>query len=112
IKDYFEKFGLSHELAGLECRDVKEYAKRPGSPAKFDFIDAEGFIYTVKPDSLWIDLFSRIAKEDGFVVLFYCDPFGNFFELFTKVIHSRVRELTGMNPLAAATKLFLTKWNS
>jgi hypothetical protein len=112
IEDYFKKFGLSRELAGLECCDIKEYAKRPGPTAKFDFIDAEGFIYTVKPDSLWIDLFSRITEGDGFVVLFYCDPFGNFFELFTKVIHARVRELTGMSPLAAATKLFLTKWNS
>lgn len=112
IKDYFGKFGLSGELAGLECCDVKAYAKLPKPASTFDFIDAEGFIYTVKPDSLWIDLFSRIANDDGFVVLFYCDPFGNFFELFTKVIHARVRELTGMSPLEVAHKLFLTKWNS
>ena len=112
IEDYFAKFALARELTGLECCDVKAYAKRPELAAKFDFIDAEGFIYTVKPDSLWIDLFRRIANDDGFVILFYCDPFGNFFELFTKVIHARFREITGLNPLETAHKLFLTKWNS
>ena len=112
VKDYFQKFGLAHRLAEIECCDVKTYAERTQQSERYDLIDAEGFIYTVKPDSLWIDLFSRIANDDAFVVLFYCDPFGNFFELFKKVIHARVRQLTGMSAMEAAQKLFLTKWNS
>jgi len=112
IEDYFRRFELTPKLTALECRDVKGYAELSQPSTKFDFIDAEGFIYTVKPDSLWINLFSRIANDNAFVILFYCDPFGNFFELFTKVIHARVRQLTGMAPLETAQKLFLTKWNS
>jgi Methyltransferase domain len=112
IESYFRAFDLTRQLAGLEGCDVKAYATRPGPAAKFDFIDAEGFIYTVKPDSLWIDLFSRIANDGAFVILFYCDPFGNFFELFTKVIHAKVRQVLGTSPLETAQKLFLTKWNS
>ena len=112
IESYFQAFDLTRELAALEQCDVKAYATRPEPLAKFDFIDAEGFIYTVKPDSLWIDLFSRIANDGAFVILFYCDPFGNFFELFTKVIHARVRQVMGTSALETAQKLFLTKWNS
>jgi len=112
ISDYFQKFELSHKLEKLECCDVKAFAERPLPAEKFDFIDAEGFIYTVKPDSMWIDLFSRITNPNAFVILFYCDPFGNYFELFTKVIHSRFVQLTGLDPVEAARKLYLTKWNS
>jgi len=112
IMDYFQKFGLAHRLAAIEGCDVKAYAERTQHGEKYDLIDAEGFIYTVKPDSLWIDLFRRIANDDAFVVLFYCDPFGNFFELFKKVIHARVRKISGMSAMETAHKLFLTKWNS
>jgi len=112
INDYFRKFGLSHNLAELESCDVKTFAERPLPAEKFDFIDAEGFIYTVKPESLWINLFSRITNPNAFVILFYCDPFGNYFELFTKVIHSRFVKLTGLDPVEAGRKLFLTKWNT
>jgi hypothetical protein len=112
IKAYFQEFGLNDKLAGLQCRDVKAFAEQELPSEKFDFVDAEGFIYTVKPASMWIDLFSRITNNNGFVILFYCDPFGNFFELFKKVIHARVRKLTGASALETAQKLFLTKWNS
>ena len=112
IKAYFQEFGLIEKLVGLQCRDVKAFAKQQLPSEKFDFVDAEGFIYTVKPASMWIDLFRRITNDNAFVILFYCDPFGNFFELFKKVIHARVRKLTGGNALETAQKLFLTKWNS
>jgi hypothetical protein len=112
ITAYFQQFGLTDKLAGLQRCDVKAFAEQQLPTEKFDFVDAEGFIYTVKPASLWIDLFGRITNDNAFVILFYCDPFGNFFELFKKVIHSRVRELTRGNALETAQKLFLTKWNS
>lgn len=112
VKAYFQEFGLTDKLMELQCRDVKTFAEQQLPSEKFDFVDAEGFIYTVKPDSLWINLFSKITNDNAFVILFYCDPFGNFFELFKKVIHARVRKLTGLSALETAQKLFLTKWNS
>lgn len=112
IRAYFDEFELTDKLEGLQGCDVKAFAEQQLPTEKFDFVDAEGFIYTVKPDSLWINVFSRITNDNGFVILFFCDPFGNFFELFTKVIHARVRKLTGLSALEAAQKLFLTKWNS
>lgn len=111
IKNYFEKFGLSHKLTGIEDLDLKAFSERPSSE-KFDFIDAEGFIYTVKPESLWIDTFARLLNDRGFVILFYCETCGNFMELLLKVIHSRVRKLTGNSAIEAAHKLFNAKWKS
>ena len=112
IRKYFKRYNLSDKLKGLECSDIAEYAQRSGPHQKYDFIDAEGFIYTVKPDSLWINLFARHLVDDGFVVLFYYEAFGSFLELFSKVIYSRVRQLSGMNSVGAAHKLFASKWKS
>jgi hypothetical protein len=112
ITNYFQEFKLKHKIAALDGADIAEFARRPSQNAKFDFIDAEGFIYTVKPESLWIDLFRNILADDGYVVLFYCEPYGNFLELFTKAIYRRIRQITGQDAVDAARSFFLTKWNS
>lgn len=112
IKDYFERFRLSERLAGLEQADIAEYSRRVGAMEKFDIIDAEGFVYTVKPDSLWIDLFRRQLNPGGLVIIFYYEKFGSFFELLPKVIYSRFRQLTGAVSLEAAHALFAAKWAS
>ena len=112
IKDYFKKFDLSNKLGGISKEDILEYSKRKTFSEKFDFIDAEGFIYTVRPESLWIDLFSKLLNDDGFIILFYGDIFGSFFELLLKVVYTRYRSLTGDEGLEAAQKLFKAKWDS
>jgi len=112
IQEYFKQYNLSDKLRRLERSDIAEYAQRSGPYEKYDIIDAEGFIYTVKPDSLWMKLFARHLVDDGFVVLFYYEAFGSFLELVPKVIHSRMRQLTGINSVEAAQKLFNSKWNS
>lgn len=112
IRGYFKRFELSHRLVGLKNSDLKAFSEQPIPSEKFDFIDAEGFIYTVKPESVWIDLFARLLSDDGFVILFDVEAFGSFMELLLKVIYARVRQLTGMSALEAAQKLFTAKWNS
>jgi hypothetical protein len=112
IKDYFRRFNLGDRLDGLEVADIAQYAARPGDLERFDVIDAEGFIYTVKPDSLWIDLFARQILDGGLVVLFYYEKFGSFFELLPRVMHAWYRRTTGADSLEAAKVLFATKWNS
>ena len=112
IREYFQQFDLSHRLAGLESSDLKAFSDRAMVSEKFDFIDAEGFIYTVRPESLWMDLFARLVSDDGLVILFYQETMGSFMELLLKVIYTRVRQLTGMTALGSAQKLFSAKWNS
>lgn len=112
IREYFQRFGMGDKLTGLSGLDVRGYAEKPAWDKKFDFVVAEGFIYTVRPESLWIELFSRIVNPDGFVVLFYMEPFGSFFELMLKVVHSRYKQLSGTHPVAAAEALYQAKWDS
>ncbi|MEN6586045.1 MAG: methyltransferase domain-containing protein [Sulfuricella sp.] len=112
IREYFQRFGMGDKLTGLSGLDVRGYAEKPAWDNKFDFVVAEGFIYTVRPESLWVELFSRIVERDGFAVLFYMEPFGSFFELMLKVVHSRYKQLSGKRPVAAAEELYQAKWDS
>jgi hypothetical protein len=95
----------------LRSASVAECADSPPDE-KFDIIDAEGFIFTVKPDSLWMGLFARLLNDSGFVIVSYVEAYGSFFELLLKVIHARVRFLTGMNSIDCASQLYAAKWAS
>jgi hypothetical protein len=112
VKEYFDRYHLANRLDALEQADIAEYAQRKGLLEKFDVIDAEGFIYTVKPDTLWMDLFARQLNPGGLAIIFYYEKFGSFLELLPKVIHSRLRQLTGATSLEAAQALFGAKWRS
>jgi len=108
IIEYFKRFGLTDRLRSLEEVDLAGFA-----PAKkFDFIDAEGFIYTVRPDSVWIKLFDRILKRDGFFIISYLEFYGCLLELILRLIYARARDLLGLDPKETALKLFKAKWNS
>jgi len=108
ISNYFEKFGLSNQLQTLAKVSLQDFE----TSDKFDFIDAEGFIYTIKPDVVWINLFSKILAENGFLVLSYYETFGCFLELILKLINARAKSLTGLDSKEIAWKLFEAKWNS
>lgn len=112
IKKYFDSFELSERLVELCSSDLREFSGLPRSSEKYDFIDAEGFIYTVRPESVWIDLFNQLLNPDGFIILFYVEAFGSFMELLLKAIHTRVCQLTGWNAFDAAQKLYEAKWDS
>ncbi len=112
IRNYFKRFELLHKLAALKVSDLKDFSERSIPLKKFDFIDAEGFIYTVRPESLWIDLFANLVDDDGFIIIDYYEIFGSFIELLLKVIYTRVRQLTDLDAMEATRKLFNSKWNS
>jgi len=112
INHYFKKFKLSHKLHNMSRLDLKTFSEQTLQFEKYDIIDAEGFIYTVKPDSLWINFFYQLLQDDGFIILFYSDGFGSFLELFLKVIFTRFKLLTGMSSVESAEKLFRAKWDS
>ncbi len=114
IKNYFERFKLKEKLIGIEQLDVKGFSEQSESllKEKCDIIDAEGFIYTVKPNSVWINLFSKMLNPEGFVLIDYYEKFGTYIELFQKMLHSRIKNLTGMSSLEAARSLFTSKWEA
>lgn len=109
---YFERFKLSSLLTGVIGMDIEAFSQSPHTRIRYDFIDAEGFIYTVRPLSLWMKLFSDLLRPNGFAILFFCETFGSFQELFLKCIFNRYRMLTNMESRTAARNLFKGKWDS
>ncbi len=108
ILTYFKKFNLNSNLVSLEKVDLENFKPT----RKFSFVVAEGFIYTVRPESLWIDLFKQITEEGGFFLISYCEFFGALIELVLKLIYARAKSVIGADSNDIAWKLFGTKWNS
>jgi hypothetical protein len=112
IRDYFQRYNLTQKLKGLETQDILNYGKRGLPHGKFDLIDAEYSIYTVRPIKQWIEILAQLLQEDGLAIFLYMEAFGSFLELFMKVIHARVRQLTGLGAVETAQKVLDAKWNS
>lgn len=112
IRDYFERFGLADRLRAVEASDLMTYPAPATAEGRFDLVDAEGFIYTLRPTSAWIEKLGELVRKDGFVVLSYYEAFAGLLELVWKVIQTRFRELTGASPLDSARRLFTAKWES
>jgi hypothetical protein len=108
IRQYFERFGLNDRLLSLRSGDIEAFAL----DEKYDVIDAEGFIYTVQPTSLWLETFNRNLKPGGYAVVSYYETRGAFIELVLKAIHSSCKTLTSLDSLATAKTLYQTKWDS
>ncbi|MEO8172130.1 MAG: methyltransferase domain-containing protein [Sediminibacterium sp.] len=109
ISDYFKKFKLTDNLVEVKNLSVEQFT----DTKQYDFIDAEGFIYTVKPHESWIKSLKNYIKSDGFFILSYYEFYGSFFELFLKAIYSRaVQGNKYADELATAELLFQTKWDT
>jgi Methyltransferase domain len=108
ILSYFEKFNLVKNLDSL----IQEELAKFRSSQKFQLIDAEGFIYTVRPEESWLELFRKLLDEDGFAVISYYEADGGFLELVLKLIHVRAKFFTGLEAEKNAWQLFQAKWNS
>lgn len=109
IRRYFSKFGLDDHLDGVVAAGLLEFA----APNKFDMIDAEGFIYTIQPNSAWIKKTGECLVRDGFLIVSYMELYGGFMELLLKAIYKRViRDQAYPAGIETAKLLFLPKWNS
>lgn len=109
IRRYFSKFGLDACLDDVVAASLLEYS----APHKFDVIDAEGFIYTIQPNSAWIKKTGECLERDGFLIISYMELYGGFIELLTKAIYQRVaRDPTYGAGIETAKRLFLPKWDS
>ena len=65
VREYFARFGLSGGLETIIEADISQFAGRPEAAQQYDLVIAEGFIYTVKPESVWINLFHDLLVDDG-----------------------------------------------
>ncbi len=108
IRDYFTCFSLGERLKGISNADIQDYEAKQC----YDFIDAEGFIHTVRPQTTWIKRFHQGLKEGGFFVISYYEAYGALFELFLKMIFLRAKDVMESEGVSTAVKLFRAKWNS
>ncbi len=112
IRNNFARFDLLNNLIGLEGYDVEGYAKQVMPDKRYDIIDAEGFIYTIKPENIWMDLFTRILKPKGFLILYESEAFGSCPEIMLKVMFTRVCEFSKLDPIEVGKRLFKEKWGT
>jgi len=112
ITEYFQRYNLNQKLTKLEAIDILAYGKSGFPQGEFDLIDAEYSIYTVHPAQAWIEILSRLLKPDGLAIFLYMEAYGSFLELFMKVIHSRLRQQTGMNAVETSQVFLKEKWAS
>jgi methyltransferase family protein len=108
IRNYFKRFALGDRLRALGESDIEGFT----SDERYDIIDAEGFIYTVQPTSLWLQVFGANLKSGGHAIVSYYETHGTFIELALKAIHWAYKALTSLPPEEAALKLYENKWNS
>jgi hypothetical protein len=108
IRSYFERFQRGGSLRALSSEHVLEYQ----DPARYDVVVAEGFIYTVQPTQAWLAAFRRLLRGDGLFLVTYYERCGSLFELALRALHRMHRELTGLEAVASAHRLYEQKWDA
>jgi hypothetical protein len=112
LLNHFRDFNLSDKLEGVSDSDVTGFLVSAEQEGKFDVLDAEGFIYTVRPERPWMELFARLLKPGGISILSYMEMSGSFFELLLRAIQAHACRVTGWDANRTARHLFTAKWNS
>lgn len=108
IHTYFNQFGLSQHLVDLVSEDLLQY-----SPDRlFDFIVAEGFIYTIQPQAKWLARLRALSAPGAISLISYYQTSGAFYELLLKAILASYLREREIDPILASHELFDTKWNS
>lgn len=109
IRRYFSKFKMDACLDDIIDESLLTFGRVP----KFDIIDAEGFIYTIKPNSAWINKTADCLESEGYLIINYMELYGGFMELLLKAIYNRVMIDPSYGPgIETAKQLFLPKWDS
>ncbi len=112
VREYFARFGLSTGLEAILDTDISQFAGRPEAARQYDLVIAEGFIYTVKPESVWINLFHDLLVDEGHAVFSFYDPASCVTELMLKAAHAAGCRKSNQPRRDVAHRLFATKWAS
>jgi len=108
LQENFVRFGFSERILGISDSPLQSFS----SPMKFDFIVAEGFICTIRPNQLWIDNCYSLLNVDGFLLMSYMETTGSLFELLYKIIYRYGCEVMDDDSIDVANTLFKEKWDS
>lgn len=108
IEKYFKRFGLAGRITKIASTDFDGF----DDGQVYDVVDAEGFIYTIKPTEHWLRRFVRLLRPEGFAIITYYERRGAFFELGLKALHAAAKAVSGRDTVATARTLFQAKWDA
>ena len=109
IRNYFSKYKLENNIIELVSASLLEFQPN----RKYDIIDAEGFIYTIQPNTDWIKKAKECLNQDGLFIISFLGTYGGFFELLLKAIYQSIKRSGKYGEgVETAKKIFLNKWNS
>ncbi|MDB2476127.1 class I SAM-dependent methyltransferase [Paracoccaceae bacterium] len=114
IVSYFDQFDLMDSLKLLSSETLESFSQG----GVFDFIDAEGFLASVRPEQLWINVIWGHLKPNGLLLMSYFERHGSFFERYINVLGKIITFRHGSNSNAHTLqfnftkKLMLNKWKS
>lgn len=109
-KKNFNHFNMTHAIESITKTDIDNYTNKK----LFDFIVAEGFVHSIKPNKNWLSKFSTLTSPNGLLLISYTNTYGAFMELLYSLIATYVKKksntITEYN--ATLKKIFKTKWHS
>jgi SAM-dependent methyltransferase len=108
IESYFRQYGLAGRLGGIDGAALQDFAPQ----RVYDAVVCEGFIHTIQPPSVWIDILRRAVAPGGFLVLFYYERTALLVDLFHRAVHRSYGRLAGGASVDSARRLFGAKWDA
>lgn len=108
ILGHFRSFQQEDRIRALVDSDLLSFSDE----RQYDFIDAEGFIYTVKPTEAWLKIFAKQLRPGGLFLISYIERHGAFVEASMKAAHRVLLDITGAHSEVAAEQLFASKWRA
>ena len=82
LLSYFKDYNLENKIQNLFTTDMLNFDVKQ----KFDFIDAEGFVATIKPYDLWFKKSHKLLKKEGLLLISFFEKRGSFFERFINLL--------------------------
>jgi len=108
ISRYFEHYQLGSQLEALSGDTIETFT----SNHLFDFINAEGFVASIRPSILWLNAMNRLLTPDGTFLISYFERTGAFLEQSVNVLASLLATSSGCTHKKATHQLMNKKWNS
>lgn len=108
IRRYFNSFNLASSMIGMSNSTIQDIE----GCSQYDMVVAEGFLHTVRPNSIWFNKFSQLMNRNGLMLISYLEEAGAAIEIFHKVIYRYIVEATGEDTVESAKSIFQRKWDS
>jgi SAM-dependent methyltransferase len=106
IRAYFNRFRLDSQLLALSDATLETI----DAGVRFDFINAEGFVGSIRPPELWLAAVDRLLAPQGLFLVSYFERSGAWMEQVANALARVLAHRTGLELAAAAEAVVGAKW--